>query len=214
MKTIVCFGDSNTHGYRSEDMGRFPLHERWTGMLQDLLSDDYDIKEEGLSGRTFVFDDPLFEGLSGLKAIRPVLMTHEPVDLLVVMLGTNDTKERFSATSTNIVRALERFLQHVFTCTDAFVDGKVRVLVMAPPPIGEGYQHTDCATDMGRDCHLKSAPFAELAAALCRTYDVPFLDTSAISGVVMNEVDYMHLTRDAHKYLAEALAKRIPEILA
>ena len=94
-KHIVCFGDSNTHGYCAMNDGRFDENERWTCFLQKNLGEDYLVLEEGLSGRTTCFNDPLFEGLSGLDYIYPCLMSHEPVDLLVIMLGTNDTKERF-----------------------------------------------------------------------------------------------------------------------
>ena len=99
-KHIVCFGDSNTHGYCAEpwdcaDHGnRFNEDERWTCLLAKQLGEEYLVLEEGLSGRTTVFQDPLTEGLSGIDVIFPVLMSHEPVDLLIVMLGTNDTKER------------------------------------------------------------------------------------------------------------------------
>ena len=210
MKTIVCFGDSNTHGYRSEDGGRFPRNERWPGILQELLGPEYDVKEEGLSGRTFCFDDPLFEGLNGRRAIEPVLMTHEPVDLLIVMLGTNDTKERFSLTATNIARSMEFFLEKATggRAKQAFVNETPRILVIAPPPIGEGYKHTDCAEDMGKDCDVKSARVAAHLKGVCERLGIPFMDAAQIPGVEMNTVDYMHLTKGAHRALAEAVAKQ------
>lgn len=96
-KHIICFGDSNTHGYCAMNDGRFDENERWTCLLQKSLGEDYLILEEGLSGRTTCLRDPVFEGLSGLDYLYPCLMSHEPVGLLVIMLGTNDTKERFSA---------------------------------------------------------------------------------------------------------------------
>lgn len=110
-KTIVCFGDSNTHGYNSSNDGRLTEQERWTCLLDTYLGDEYRIIEEGLGGRTTVFDDPIFEGLSGLAYLFPCLMSHEPVDLLIIMLGTNDTKERFRATPANIAKGLERLTQ-------------------------------------------------------------------------------------------------------
>ena len=94
MKHIVCFGDSNTHGYCADpadcaDGGdRFNEQERWTCLLQEKLGPDYRVLEEGLSGRTTVFDDPIHEGLRGLDDIFSCLMSHEPVDLLIIMLGT------------------------------------------------------------------------------------------------------------------------------
>ena len=97
-KHIVCLGDSNTHGYCADpadcaDGGiRFNENERWTRRLQTLLGDEYLVTEEGLSGRTTCFDDPIHEGLSALSYITPCLKSHEFVDLLVIMLGTNDVK--------------------------------------------------------------------------------------------------------------------------
>ena len=108
MKHIVCFGDSNTHGYCADpadcaDGGdRFNEQERWTCLLQDKLGPDYRVLEEGLSGRTTVFDDPIHEGLRGLDDIFSCLMSHEPVDLLIIMLGTNDTKSRFGVNAAAI----------------------------------------------------------------------------------------------------------------
>ena len=102
-KHILCLGDSNTHGYCADpadcaDGGiRFNEDERWTKLLQKYLGEDYLVIEEGLSGRTTCFSDPLFEGLSALEYIHPCLKSHEPIDLLIIMLGTNDTKDRFCA---------------------------------------------------------------------------------------------------------------------
>ena len=104
-KHIVCFGDSNTHGYCADprdcaDGGiRFNESERWTRRLQAQLGEEYLVIEEGLSGRTTCFDDPIHEGLNGLNYIYPCLKSHEDVDLLVIMLGTNDTKDRFYASA-------------------------------------------------------------------------------------------------------------------
>ena len=105
---ILCFGDSNTHGYNPKDTTRFEKNIRWTGILQNLLGEKDYVIEEGLSGRTTVFEDPINEGLCGLNYIVPCLMTHEPVDLLIIMLGTNDTKERFGANADVISLGLTR----------------------------------------------------------------------------------------------------------
>ena len=95
-KHIVCLGDSNTHGYCADpadcvDGGiRFTEEQRWTKLLQKHLGDDYLVIEEGLSGRTTCFEDPLHEGLSALNYIYPCLKSHEFVDLLVIMLVSVD----------------------------------------------------------------------------------------------------------------------------
>ena len=104
MKThILCLGDSNTHGYCADpndcaDHGiRFNEEERWTCRLQKALGDEYLVTEEGLSGRTTVFVDPIHESMDALSVIYALLKSHEVIDLLIIMLGTNDVKERFNA---------------------------------------------------------------------------------------------------------------------
>ena len=113
-KHIVCLGDSNTHGYCADPsdcadgaLQRFNEDERWTRRLQAALGEDYLVLEEGLSGRTTVFRDPLYEGLAAIDYIHPCLKSHEPVALLIIMLGTNDTKERFSANAHCIALGME-----------------------------------------------------------------------------------------------------------
>ena len=116
-KHIICLGDSNTHGYCADpkdtaDGGiRFNENERWTRRLQALLGEEYLVVEEGLSGRTTCFDDPIHEGLSALDYITPCLKSHEFVDLLVIMLGTNDTKERFASNAACIAIGMGRLVK-------------------------------------------------------------------------------------------------------
>ena len=117
-KHIVCQGDSNTHGYCADPAGcadsglaRFNENERWTCLLQKALGEEYLVIEEGLCGRTTVFDDPVEEGLAALPYLYPCLKSHEPVSLLIVMLGTNDTKERLGANAYAIGLGMRRLLK-------------------------------------------------------------------------------------------------------
>ncbi|MDO4276585.1 MAG: SGNH/GDSL hydrolase family protein [Eubacteriales bacterium] len=209
-KTIVCFGDSNTHGYNSFTKGRFTETQRWTCLLDRYLPENYLIREEGLSGRTTAFSDPLFEGLDGLSYLFPCLMSHEPVDLLIIMLGTNDTKERFSATPENIAKGLERLLQKAISA-DAWRTAP-NILVIAPPPIEEGYESSDVGGEMGKGCMEKSQRLAPLFQASAARFGCHFLDAGSIDGICMYPYDHMHLSEDSHRILAEKLAELIPRI--
>lgn len=212
-KTIVCFGDSNTHGYNSQNGGRFSEKERYTCLLGRLLGDDYLVREEGLGGRTTVFEDPLYEGMSGLNALFYVLMTHEPVDLLVIMLGTNDTKERFHCNAENIAKGMERLVTKALCTPQAFRDGVPNVLIVCPPPIEEGYRNVASVSgEMGKGCSEKSRALARYYQETAARLGVHFLDAGAIPGMAMYPYDCMHLSPDSHRLLAGALAKRIPEI--
>lgn len=96
MKNILCYGDSNTWGYDAEMKFRFPVDVRWTGVLACELGLGYHVIEEGLNARTTVWDDPFEEGKNGKNTIAPILASHCPLDLVIIMLGTNDMKNRFS----------------------------------------------------------------------------------------------------------------------
>lgn len=211
-KTIICFGDSNTHGFCSATISRFDETQRWTALLAQMLGDEYDVKEEGLSGRTTVFDDPLSEGLNGLAMITPCLLTHKPVDLLIVMLGTNDTKERFACTPENITFGMERLLRKAADTWDAWRT-KPNILLMAPPAILPGYIDTFIGSEMGRGCAEKALALGDLYRELADRMGYRFLDAGKIPGVEMDPHDYVHLSETAHRHLAAELSKKIPDFI-
>ncbi len=210
-KHIVCFGDSNTHGYNAYNDGRFDETERWTCLLQKELGEDYLILEEGLSGRTACFDDPLFEGLSGLSVIYPILMSHEPVDLLIIMLGTNDTKERFGASAPCIALGLKRLVEKAISIKDCWRNGRPDILIITPQNIGKQYEASHVAGTMGRGCAEKSEGLGPEFREIARLTGCRYLDANAVLTSPPNDVDYMHLTKDGHRELAEVLAGLIRE---
>ncbi|MDY4583392.1 MAG: GDSL-type esterase/lipase family protein [Candidatus Faecousia sp.] len=216
-KHIVCFGDSNTHGYCADpsdcaDGGiRFNEDERWTRLLQKALGEDYLVTEEGLSGRTTCFDDPIHEGLNALDYIYPCLKSHETVDLLIIMLGTNDTKDRFYASAGCIAIGMARLVKKAMD-TDCWSGGKPNILVIAPPPIGEEMLSSPVAETMGSGCVAKSQKLAHYYKEQCGLMGVRFLDAGKL-GCEFNHVDYMHLTKKGHASLAEALAEMVPQMV-
>lgn len=212
-KHIVCFGDSNTHGYCAANDGRFDETERWTCLLQKNLGEDYLILEEGLSGRTTCFNDPLFEGLSGLDYIYPCLMSHEPVDLLVIMLGTNDTKERFGASAACIGLGLKRLVQKAISITDCWRDKTPKILIVTPQNIGKGYEDSAVRGTMGAGCAEKSMGLAKEYEAVAKLTGCYYLDANEVVTVPPNDIDHMHLTKEEHSQLASGITRKILEII-
>ena len=217
-KHIICLGDSNTHGYCADPADcadrallRYNESERWTCLLQKALGEDYLVVEEGLSGRTTVFRDPLFEGLSALDYVNPCLKSHEPVSLLVIMLGTNDTKDRFAASAACIGLGMQRLVRKAKTVDCWGPGGVPNILIIAPPAIGEGMLTSSVAATMGTGCVEKSRELATHYAQVARENGVHFLDADAI-GCEFNQVDYMHLTAKGHATLAHHLGALIPEL--
>lgn len=216
-KHIVCFGDSNTHGYCADpadtaDGGvRFNESERWTCLLQKQLGDDYLVIEEGLSGRTTSFDDPLLEGLSGLDYITPCLRSHADVDLLIIMLGTNDTKDRFSVNPYCITLGLDRLVKKAMY-TECWGEKKPNILVICPPPIGDNMISSPLGPVMGVTCAEKSRELPRFFEEQCKLLGVHYLDAGKI-GCEFNTIDYMHLTAKGHATLATALGSLVPGLV-
>lgn len=204
VRTVVCFGDSNTYGYYpTEDergYGRFDETQRWPRLLQKQLGEGYLILEEGLCGRTTAFDDPLRESMNGLKAIYTGLMCHEPVDLLIVMLGTNDVKERLGLEAGEIGQGMKLLLQKARSLPAW--GGEPNILLMAPPVIRE---------DWNPDYSRKSREVVREYRLLAEETGCHFLDVGAFGR--FNDRDHMHLTMESHRLLAEQLSALVPELI-
>ncbi len=216
---IICLGDSNTHGYCADPndcadgaLLRFNEEERWTKLLQAALGEDYLVIEEGLSGRTTVFDDPLYEHLSALDYLYPCLKSHEPVSLLIIMLGTNDTKMRFSANAFAIGLGMRRLIQKAKTIDCWGPDGRPNILVIAPPVIGEGLLNSPVADEMGEGIVEKSRQVPAQFRTVANAEGCRFLDANE-AGCEFNTIDFMHLTRKGHAALADCLSRLVPTLL-
>ena len=217
-KHILCLGDSNTHGYCADpadcaDRGdRFNEAERWTCRLQAALGEDYLVLEEGLSGRTTVFQDPLYEGLDALHYLWPCLKSHEPLSLLIIMLGTNDVKQRMGGASAFAISlGMRRLIQKAQT-TDCWGTGKSNILIVAPLPIDKRVEQSPVADEMGQGAVEKSRELPAQLKRVAAENEVHFLDAAEL-GLAFNQIDFMHLTRDSHAKLAQALAKKVRELV-
>lgn len=216
-KHIVCLGDSNTHGYCADGTDcadsallRFNEEERWTKRLQAALGDDYLILEEGLSGRTTVFNDPLYEGLAAIDYIRPCLKSHEPVSLLIIMLGTNDTKDRFGASASCISLGMERLVRKAQSVDCWGPGGRPNILIISPPVIDPRMVSTSVGGCMGFGCAEKSRALPPLLAETAKLTGCHFTNAGDCE---FNQLDFMHLTRRGHAQLAKQLADLLPTLL-
>lgn len=215
-KHILCIGDSNTHGYCADpadcaDGGiRFNEEERWTCLLQKELGDEYLVTEEGLSGRTTVFDDPLYEDLNVFRYFWGLLKSHEYIDLLIIMLGTNDCKERFNASPATIAWGMERLCRKAMQ-TDCWNPGSSpNILIVSPPPVLHGVETSRVADEVGNGCVERSERLAEYYQQKAELLGLHFLDAA---GCEFNRADFMHLTKQGHRQLAERMLKTVKELL-
>jgi lysophospholipase L1-like esterase len=204
MRTVLLFGDSNTHGtVPMPDLGfsdRFGREERWPGRLRALLP-DWEVIEEGHPGRTTLHDDPV-EGVhrNGLSVLPALLESHRPLDLVVVMLGTNDLKERFSVNATDIAHSLERLARVILGSTAGPGNGAPGVLLICPPPILE----VGCLAGMFAGGAAKSRALAGEVKAAAKRAGVAFLDAGQV--VKVSPIDGIHYDAEANPVLAGAIA--------
>jgi lysophospholipase L1-like esterase len=207
MRTLLLFGDSNTHGTMPmPDLGfggRFDRDERWAGRLARLLP-DWEVIAEGHPGRTTLHDDPV-EGAhrNGLTVLPALLESHRPVDVVLVMLGTNDLKERFSVNAGDIALSLERLVRVILASGAGPGNGAPGVLLVAPPPIME----VGCLAGMFAGGAAKSVALAREIEAAARRVGVPFLDAGQV--VKVSPVDGIHYDAEANPALAQAFAAAI-----
>ena len=148
--------------------------------------------------------------MPALDVAYPILMSHEPVDLLVIMLGTNDTKERFSVNPACIARGLERLVDKC-KCIPCWGGHKPNILLIAPPHIGDEMEQSDVMPAMGLGCAAKSRELAKHYAVVAQNQGCAFLDAEGVAE--FNKVDYMHLTRKGHAQLAEKLTEIVPTLV-
>ena len=206
MKTILCYGDSNTWGYNPATTERSSRDERWTGILRRELDDGYLVIEEGLNGRTTVWDDPIEGYKNGKEYLIPCLETHKPLDLVIIMLGTNDLKVRFSVSAFDIANSAGVLVDIVQKSKTGRSNGCPGVLLMAPPPVSK---LTDFA-EMFEGAEAKSRKFSDHYRRVAEEYRCEFLDTSKI--IVSSDLDGIHFEPNEHEKLGKAVAVAVREI--
>jgi lysophospholipase L1-like esterase len=215
-KRILCFGDSLTWGWIPVADGapteRFPRDQRWTGVLADRLGEDYVVIEEALSARTTNADDPADARLNGAAQLPSCLASHLPLDLVIVMLGTNDTKAYFRRTPLDIALGMSVVVTQVLTSTGGVgtVYPAPQVLVVAPPPLAPmPHPWFQLIFDGGQE---KTAQLAEAYSALASYMKIPFFDAGSV--ISTNGVDGIHFTEEDNRDLGVALSDRVRDLLA
>ncbi len=208
MKTILCYGDSLTWGYDPRDGTRYPSNQRWPGVLEKELGSGFRVIEEGLSGRTTFTENPLLPNRSGLKMLEPLLESHAPIDLCILMLGTNDVAPYYHLTASDIAGGCLGLIWAIEKSQAGPNGAAPEILLIAPPMLGR----------MSRIMELFYKGGENTAKALPKAYKIiadssgcRFLDASKY--VKASKVDGVHLDPEAHRVLAMEIKKIIVPIL-
>ncbi|MQT13618.1 SGNH/GDSL hydrolase family protein [Segnochrobactrum spirostomi] len=204
MKTLLCFGDSNTWGHATEPRpdGRYAPHERWPGIVRARLAPDWTIVEEGLPGRTTVCDDPI-EGahMNGQRYLHACLRSHRPIDAMVIMLGSNNLKARFGLSAFDIAESVATLIADIPRALAGPGGATPAILIVCPPPL-TGMDGRYAAMFAGG--HAKSIEMPRFYAEVAERVGARFLDAGTI--IRSSDVDGLHLDPDAHAVLGGAIA--------
>ena len=211
MKHILCFGDSNTWGYSPQDGSRFPPNVRWTGTLQKTLGADYNIIEEGLNGRTTFINEEGEDARpfrSGSDVFSMILESHRPLDLVTIMLGTNDLKLEFNLSVEEIAQGVKELCEIVLS-SEYLIDNPPKLLLISPIHIGSTIQPDQ--EEFFEQAREKSYRFAEHYQRVAEELGIHFLDAAKI--VSPSEGEGVHWDADQHIKFGKVLAQKATEIL-
>lgn len=209
LPVVLCYGDSNTHGASPDGGARFGRDVRWPGVLGRRLAGDAHVIEEGLNGRTTIWDDPYTTGRNGREYLLPCLRSHQPIAVLVLMLGTNDIKTLFCAEPNEVALGMMSLVD-IALASACGPDGSApRVLVVAPPGLGQ--LSPDAELWGFRDGHARGQALAPLYRTGAAARGVAFFDAAAV--VTADGADGVHLSAESHGLLAQALEPVVREML-
>ena len=207
MKTILCYGDSNTYGYDPRNGGRYPREVRWTTILQNILGSEYEVVSEGLNGRTTAYDREDGAWKNGYPYLQPCIGTHKPVDEIIIMLGTNDCNSDLHLSAEDIARGLEKLIKIVKDETEEMQGFVPEILIVVPAAIKSNYMNSPFVYQLDADSVKKSHDIAPLYKALADRYGCKYLDASESAEV--SDIDSEHLTIEGHKALAQMIAQAL-----
>jgi len=209
-KRILCFGDSNTYGYIPTG-GRYDVHTRWPMHMGEILGNDYEIVEEGFNGRTCVNDDPVEGGFkSGVNYLPPCLMSHNPLDAVIIMLGTNDTKRRFGLTPMTIGQCMMQLVRTTKLYAMDNQGNPSHIIITAPPKILGNLMETRHGECFGPQAIEVSAGLAAEYLRISKLLRCDFFDAGPYAEV--SRLDAVHMTANGHIRLAEAMAEKIKSL--
>ena len=207
MATIICFGDSLTWG-AVPNGGRYAKHHRWPALLHEQLGSKHEVINLGLPGRTTIWDDPFREGRNGSHYIQAALEIFGPVDIIVLMLGTNDLKRHFNAGAYEAARGIEQLIAKI-RAPNPHNFPAPEIVVVAPPnilsPKGE-------LADMYVGAVEKAQGFHQHYQRVATIHHCQFLNAAGI--LQPSELDGVHLDLAGNHQLAEALLPIIKQLMS
>ena len=235
MKTVLCYGDSNTWGYNPKG-GRYDYTIRWPAVMASYLNQKipgktdsadageyagitpgipgskdclYWVVEEGLNGRTTCLEDPIEGDRNGLRQLIPILRSHRPMDLVIIMLGTNDLKRRFHPSPYEISHGAQLVAKAAIASECGPGDGPPKVLLVCPAPFSVSDTFAQIFSPESVDISRKLSPFYKACAAEC---GAAFFDAGTIVSAC-SPVDGIHWEAEDQRRFGQAMAVQVKQLI-
>ncbi|HLZ14561.1 MAG TPA: SGNH/GDSL hydrolase family protein [Candidatus Saccharimonadales bacterium] len=204
-QTILCYGDSNTWGQKPDKAGRYPVDVRWTGLLQKALGQGYYVIEEGLGSRTTDLEYARKPGRNGKTYLEPCLDSHLPIDIVILMLGTNDLKIEFNRSVQDIASAIERLIEIIKDKT-AYQDNKAAQIILVSPILidntAPNFAKLYTPDYYDHESALKSRQLAPALQKVAGDAGCLFVDAAQVAHA---GDDGIHFSQEAHTALGRTL---------
>ncbi|KKR09383.1 MAG: G-D-S-L family lipolytic protein [Parcubacteria group bacterium GW2011_GWA2_39_18] len=214
-KRILCYGESIVWGRIPGDDNtvRYQINKRWTGILQNLLGNGYEVIEEGLNGRTTNLESPHKTGKNGAKYLFSCLETHKPLDLIILSLGKNDLKAKYNTTPESICDGIEACLQIIYEEGKTISEETPKIILVSPCIIQEkerlrfGKKEIDFLGAKG-----KSEKLGKMYLKIAEKHNIDFLDLAQY--VKVSEIDGVHLDENEHRKIADIMYQKVIKLLS
>ncbi|MEO5627990.1 MAG: SGNH/GDSL hydrolase family protein [Candidatus Saccharimonadales bacterium] len=210
--TILCYGDSNTYGQKPDRDGRYAADVRWTGVLQKLLGEDFYVIEEGLGSRTTDLEYDKKPGRNGKTYLEPCLDSHNPLDVVVVMLGTNDLKIDFHRSPEEVGKAIKGLVELTQAKSKNLAGSTSKIILVSPILVDDtAPRFTEFYTGYyDHEAAVKSQQLSDVIKAVADELNCNFIDAASVA---KPGVDGLHMNEESNAPFAELLAKEIGELV-
>lgn len=196
MKKVFCFGDSNTFGYIPETGHRYSRLQRWTGVLQDLCKDEFEIVEGGCNNRTGFSLNPAGFEQTGYK-ILPTLL-RDDFDCVILAIGINDLQIWFNTTIDKVETGLKNLVEIVRKNSPG-----AKIIIAAPSVLTEDVLKGNFSFQFNEKSIEASHKLGSLYKQTAEKCNCAFIDLNDIAEV--SSVDGLHYSVHSHEKIAHAM---------
>ena len=211
-KFVLCYGDSNTFGYNPEANGkRYQRDKCWPYILSDKLGQDFYVISEGLSGRTVTCDYTRKDGwMHGQAYLKSAILSQNPLDYVIIMLGTNDCANRINLSVENIQLGLE---DCILTVRETSMDTQgyiPKIIIVVPLAFLSEYDGTIFVDEIKDEAFEKTHALSSAYKEIADKYECGFVD--ATTDIEVSRIDCVHMTLKGHEELASKIYEEIIRI--